>query len=139
MNMENCFAYGTLMCEDIMAEVSGCRLPFVSGILRGYSRRRVKGELYPAIVPDENSAVQGVVYQNLPDTAWARLDRFEGEMYMRMAVKVELDDKAHLLAETYVIHPEFMDLLELSDWNYSEFLRTGKDGFQKGYRGYQKL
>jgi hypothetical protein len=31
--MENFFAYGTLMCEDIMAEASGCRLSGMPGIL----------------------------------------------------------------------------------------------------------
>ena len=48
--MENLFAYGTLMCEDIMREVSGVRLLQVSGKLKGYSRRGVKGEHYPAFI-----------------------------------------------------------------------------------------
>jgi len=47
----NLFAYGTLMCEDIVVEASGCRLPHVPGVFRGYSRRSVTGEHDPATVP----------------------------------------------------------------------------------------
>ncbi len=137
--MGNFFAYGTLMCQDIMEDVSGCRLSYLAGVLRGYSRRAVKGEHYPALVPSENGYVEGVVYRNLPDSAWERLDRFEGEMYIRQLVRVELNDETNLLAATYVIHPEFKNHLEASGWNFTDFLRNGKNHFQKDYKGYKKL
>ena len=59
--MENLFAYGTLMCEDIMQDVAGCRLSCVPAELRGYSRRRVRGEHYPALVegrPAEGASLE---------------------------------------------------------------------------------
>ena len=88
--MKNLFAYGTLMCEDIMGDVSGCRLPSPSpGTLKGYSRWCVKGEPYPALVRDEKKLVEGMVYRNVPDSAWDRLDAFEGEMYERRLVRIE--------------------------------------------------
>jgi hypothetical protein len=35
---DNLFAYGTLMCEDIMQHVSGCTLSSMPGILKGPSQ-----------------------------------------------------------------------------------------------------
>lgn len=137
--MENLFAYGTLMCDDIMREVSGCRLSHVSGTLKGYSRRSVKDEPYPALVPDEEGLVGGVVYRNVPNSAWDRLDRFEDEMYARQLVQIELNDGTTLLAATYVVSPEFLDHLEQSEWDFADFLRNGKAKFQRHYKGYQSL
>jgi hypothetical protein len=109
--------------DDIMHEVCGFRLSRVAGTLKGFSRWSVKGEHYPAIVPDGKSRVEGVVFRNVPDSAWCRLDRSEGEMYARQVVRIELIDKSDLLAATYVVQPEFLDRLDPSDWNFADFLR----------------
>jgi gamma-glutamylcyclotransferase (GGCT)/AIG2-like uncharacterized protein YtfP len=132
--MTHLFAYGTLMCEDIMREVAGCRLPNVRGKLRGYSRRIVKGELYPALVQDEAGQVSGLVFRDVPPAAWERLDRFEGEMYRRQSVQVELADSKLLQAAAYVVRPEFLGHLDLSDWDFDRFLRSGKKRFLQEYR-----
>ncbi len=81
--IDSFFAYGTLMCEDIMKEISACRLSHVPGIVRGYSRRSVRGEYYAGLIPSEDGRVEGVVYRHLPNSTWERLDRFEGNMYQR--------------------------------------------------------
>jgi len=137
--MTNLFAYGTLMCEDIMREVSGCCLAHVIGVLKGFSRRPVRGQHYPAILPDENRRVQGMVYLNVPHSAWIRLDRFEGEMYARQAVQVAVDDGTTLPAETYVAKPEFLAQLVPSEWDFEGFLRNAKTTFQRQYQGYHSL
>jgi gamma-glutamylcyclotransferase (GGCT)/AIG2-like uncharacterized protein YtfP len=136
---KNLFAYGTLMCEDIMREVSGCRLSYVSGTLRGYRRRSVRGETYPALIPHEKGRVEGVVYRKVPDSAWERLDGFEGEMYARQVVQIELEDGTRLPAATYVVKPEFVGHLDQSDWDFAEFLQNGKESFQRHYKGYRSL
>jgi len=127
------------MCEDIMVEVSGCHLSHVPGILKGYSRRSVRGEHYPAIVPDNESIVEGVVYRNVPNSVWDRLDRFEGKMYERHHVVVELKNRKTLAAETYVIHPAHLNLLDQSDGDFDDFIRNGKASFQRHYKGYHPL
>jgi gamma-glutamylcyclotransferase (GGCT)/AIG2-like uncharacterized protein YtfP len=137
--MGNLFAYGTLMCEDIMEEVSGCCLTGMAGTVRGYSRRSVKGERYPALAPDEKGCVEGVAYRDLPVSAWDRLDRFEGRMYVRTLVEIELSDGTILPAETYVVRQEFKDQLEESEWNFEDFQRNGKESFQRNYKGYRQL
>lgn len=137
--MTNLFAYGTLMCEDIMQEVSGCRLSPVPGILKGYSRRSVKNEYFPGLVSNAESRVEGVAYSDVPDSAWDRLDRFEGQMCARRLVQIELNDGATLPAATFVVKPQFLVRLEPSEWNFADFLRYGKANFQKNYKGYKAL
>lgn len=137
--MEHLFAYGTLMCEDIMQEISGLRLSHEAGILKGYSRRSVKGEHFPALMPDEKGRVEGVVYRAISNTAWNRLDRFEGEMYERRLVQIELGKGGTLSAGTYVVRPAFLDQLCQCDWDFSDFIRNGKASFQKHYKGYKSL
>lgn len=132
----NLFAYGTLMCADIMHQVAGCLPALAPASLAHYQRRRVSGEEYPAIVGQHGAAVQGVVYLDVPAAAWRRLDRFEGEMYDRRTVRVECADGNRLPADTYVIRPEFAQLLLTSTWSYEEFLRSGRKRFAADYGGF---
>jgi hypothetical protein len=122
-----------------MQEVSDYHLSYIPGILKGYSRRSIEGELFPAISPNDDGCVNGVVYRDVPKSAWDRLDQFEGEMYIRQAVRVELIDGSSLLASTYIIREMFLDRLEQSDWDFAEFLVNGKASFQKHYKGYKVL
>jgi gamma-glutamylcyclotransferase (GGCT)/AIG2-like uncharacterized protein YtfP len=137
--MGHLFAYGTLMCNDIMEEIVGSHLFPVSATLRGYRRMRVKGEHYPALVPDAEQHVEGIVYLNISGASWDRLDQFEGEMYSRKMVQVELNDGHTIPAETYVARAEFMDYLVDAKWDFSEFLRKNKGSFRRSYKGYRAL
>ncbi len=137
--MKNLFAYGTLMCNDIMQAVSGLSLFSMPGALKGYSRRAVKGEPYPGLIPDPEGRVEGVVYRDVPPPAWDRLDRFEGAMYARRLVQVELADGALLPAGVYVVQPEFMDRLDRSDWDFADFIRNRKSSFQRTYKGFRSI
>lgn len=136
--MKHLFAYGTLMCDDVMQDVSGLQLTCVPAVLHGYRRLRVKGEHYPAIVPDAASVVDGVVYENIPHSAWILLDRFEGDMYARETVQIKLASGTVLLAETYVTRAGFNNYLEETEWDFSTFLRDGKESFCKSYKGYDR-
>ncbi len=130
------FAYGTLMCPDIMAEVSGLHRPVTSATLRGYRRLRVKGEDYPALLPAAAGFVPGVIYRDITESAWILLDRFEGEMYVRVRAQVELTDGSVAAAQTYVINGGFGACLEEVEWNFAEFLGSGKERFRSSYKGY---
>jgi len=133
------FAYGTLMCEDIMLAVTGRRFTRTPAILRDFRRRAVRGEVYPGILPERGGIVEGIVYRNLPDTAWAGLDAFEGEMYQRQIVGVTLEDRTPVEAYTYVIKPEFQNRLETSEWDFEKFLQSGKKAFEAHYFGFKVL
>lgn len=131
--MKNLFTYGTLMCEDIMIKVSGCHPSHDPATLRGYQRRFVTGAPYPAVIPHREAAVNGLVYRNVPDSAWHRLDRFEGEMYERHHVIVELSDRTTLPADVYVIHPAYVHCLDERDWDVDDFIKNNKARFKGGF------
>jgi len=136
---EDFFAYGTLMCEDIMLAVTGRRLSSLRGFLRDYRRRTVKGEVYPGLIPGRGGVVEGIVYRDLRDADWALLDPFEGEMYQRQIVRVTLEDRTSIAAHTYVVRPEFENRLEASDWDFTKFRQFGKGTFEKQYPGFNAL
>jgi gamma-glutamylcyclotransferase (GGCT)/AIG2-like uncharacterized protein YtfP len=137
--MTHLFVYGTLMCEDIMQEASDCLPEHRKGVLEGYTRLRVRDHVYPGLLPREGNRVDGVVYLDLPASAFERLDRFEGEMYARRTVSIDMDSGGRLTAETYIVRPEYVDRLEEAQWDFSEFLSSGKSKFRAGYAGYQSI
>lgn len=100
------------MCSDIMQDAAGYLPVYESGILYGYSRRPVKGEADPAIVADPDGRVDGIVYQDLAQSAWKRLDLFEGESYIRKNLTIHLKDSSSISAAAYVIKPQYHHCLE---------------------------
>jgi hypothetical protein len=91
------------------------------------------------VIPDPNGRVEGVVYRNVPTTAWERLDRFEGSMYARQTVRIELVDGADLIADVYVVRPEFLHRLGRSDWDFADFIRRRKSHFRRSYHGFRSV
>ncbi|NMG28457.1 gamma-glutamylcyclotransferase family protein [Aromatoleum evansii] len=137
--MQHCFTYGSLMCEDIMAAVCGARSRFVAASLDGYRRQPVCGQAYPGMVPAAEACVAGVLYLDLPASAWLRLDRFEGEEYERRRVVVRLPDGRTETAWTYVFRPKYAARLVDGEWDFERFLRTGKARFTAQYVGFDAL
>lgn len=137
--MNHCFTYGTLMCQEIMQEVCGDSFNSVPGQLIGFSRRSIQGQYYPGIIASAEDAVEGILYLDVSSQAWQRLDIFEGEQYQRQLVEVHLDNGSTLMAETYVIRTEFMNVLENKKWSFDDFLKNGKTLFQSQYIGYEAI
>ena len=135
----NLFAYGTLMCEDILGTVAGCAPASVAAVLVDHRRLRVRGEHYPGLIRQPGGRVEGVMYRSLEPAAWVRLDRFEGEMYERLAVTVEAADGTLVEADTYLIRPESAHRLEPVEWDFEIFLAQGKEGFVSDYAGYEAV
>jgi hypothetical protein len=127
------------MCEDILSSVAGCAPVSVAVVLNDFRRLRVQGEHYPGLVRHPGGRVEGVLYHTLEAPAWARLDRFEGAMYERIPVTVELGDGTRVQADTYLIRPESENLLESVEWDFEVFLKQGKDGFVRDYAGYETV
>jgi gamma-glutamylcyclotransferase (GGCT)/AIG2-like uncharacterized protein YtfP len=135
----NLFAYGSLMCEDILGSVAGCAPAFEAAVLKDYRRLKVRGEHYPGLVRHPGGRVDGMLYHALQTPAWVRLDRFEGVMYERVAVSVNLADGTLVEADTYLIRPESEHRLEPVEWDFELFLAHGKEGFVRDYAGYEAV
>lgn len=136
----HCFTYGTLMCPDIMARMSGRSWPSTPARLTGYRRFAVRGEDYPGIRPVSlgPAHVDGVLYLDLDDAALARLDAFEGEQYLRCRVTVETtgpayDPRQFMTAEAYVFRPSFGAMLSPQPWDLASFNMDGKARFLARY------
>ena len=137
--MRRLFAYGTLMCPEIIRAVSGITQPGRPAVLHGFARYRVRGEHYPAITAKAGATVEGLLYDCADADAWRRLDLFEGDMYLRSEVQIELPDSTVCLAGTYVLHPDCLACLDHRQWDFEEFLGTGKKAFAADYTGFEKL
>jgi gamma-glutamylcyclotransferase (GGCT)/AIG2-like uncharacterized protein YtfP len=135
----HCFTYGSLMCVDIMARVCGAAVAGEPARLTHYTRHPVRDEEYPGVLPEAGGEVAGVLYRDLDDVAWTRLDAFEGEMYERRAVRVGVADGRREEAWVYVIRPEFSSRLGPGDWDFEAFLRQGKKRFEARYLGFDAL
>ncbi len=110
------------MSPQRLAEVTGKSPTHERATLRGFARYRVRGKPYPAITPEPGGVVEGVVYREIDESTWARLDAHEGELYARKLVQVTLADGQIAMAGAYVFRSEFWQLLTERGWDVDEFL-----------------
>jgi gamma-glutamylcyclotransferase (GGCT)/AIG2-like uncharacterized protein YtfP len=137
------FTYGSLMWADIMARVCGLAsqaLPAsLPARLADHARHPVQGQEYPGLQPAPGAEVAGRLYLDVPESAWARLDAFEGPEYERVSVAVRLEDGRQLDAFVYRFRPEFHTRLASGDWDEAAFARAGKARFEARYLGFAQI
>lgn len=136
--MTKLFTYGSLMCSDIMFKVAGCQLDFREAILNNFFRSKVQDQEYPGILPRQNASVPGILYFDLSLEAINHLDVFEGELYQQQEVEVITENQGPTTAMTYVIKPQYRQILTGEEWNFNYFLAFGKKKFQETYFGFQE-
>lgn len=135
----NLFAYGTLMDTEIMTQVSGTTHRSQKATLLQYVRKRVSGEVYPAIIKQNDGSVDGIVYFNVSSEELDRLDKFEGPFYERTEVVAVNDDGESISTHAYVIAADSAHQLSNDNWSYEHFLMNHKQLFQGDYHGYNEL
>ena len=127
------------MCDDIMRRVAGDCVTTGEALLADYRCLCVKDEEYPAIAGRNGFVTHGVLYDGITENGFAHLDDFEGEMYERITVTVSLAAGQTVDAFVYVFRPEFGHLLTDRDWEFEQFLKTGKSAFVTRYVGFSKI
>lgn len=130
------FVYGTLMVPSVMVSVCGHRRPGSRALLPGYRCRRVRGEVYPAIIPWAGDEVAGLLYPGLSRHETALLDAFEGDQYTRETVEVRVAGQIKN-AMAYVLAADAHERLSTAPWTLQDFLRDGIDAFVSGYPGFK--
>ena len=130
------FAYGTLMCPKIITRVAGFLPGSFPARLDHYRRGPLSGVDYPAITPQRESSVAGLLYLDLTPGTWHRLDEFEDKIYYRTVVNVSVGAGRTMVANSYVIRTEYLDRLGEAEWNYFEFLTSGRKRFEREYEGF---
>ncbi|MDX5445326.1 MAG: gamma-glutamylcyclotransferase [Zoogloeaceae bacterium] len=133
------FAYGTLMCADIMRTACGGLPAAEPARLDGFSRHPVAGEEYPGIRRNAGASVHGVLYRDVTIAQLAQLDVFEGPQYLRESTIAILADGSTLDAETYVFADHQLHLLQDGDWDYFSFLERGRRRFEGRYLGFERI
>ena len=100
--MNHLFSYGTLADPAFMRRLLGHDYKYRAASLPRYKKIAIHGFNYPAIIPQPDSHVEGIVYFDLPSTAWPILDAYEGPTYTRRTVNVRFDTGESLESQAYV-------------------------------------
>jgi gamma-glutamylcyclotransferase (GGCT)/AIG2-like uncharacterized protein YtfP len=116
------YAYGTLQNRAVIALIVGRELVGHPARLAGYSRYRVIGRVYPAIVAAPASEVDGVLYSDLDAVEVERLDLYEGDLYERLELPVQVGERV-VTAHCYVLRPEHGHHLSGEPWDLAAFER----------------
>ncbi len=115
------FTYGTLAIDEVMHAVTGRQFPHREAVLEGYSAYLVRGQMFPAIVPDPNGSTPGVLYDEVDPATLNLLDRFEGELYQRLRVGILDADGATIEAHAYSLGAGDRDKLTAEPWDPAGF------------------
>ena len=159
----SCFTYGSLMWADIMSRVCG-RPPSAwdasAAWLPGHLRHPVRDQDYPGLRSIEEPShtpglpsslagrgVAGILYRDLRDEEFQRLDAFEGAEYERVAVTVWLPARPSARASgleevsawVYRFRDEFAERLLPGDWDPDRFEREGRVRFMARYVGFETV
>jgi gamma-glutamylcyclotransferase (GGCT)/AIG2-like uncharacterized protein YtfP len=109
------------MLPEVMAIVAGRRFAGRPATLHGWRRRRLRDAVFPALVPAPGETTAGVLFEGLDAKLLARLDRFEGEPYERLLLRVVLESGAECEAFVYVLRRERRALLSDEPWEEAAF------------------
>jgi gamma-glutamylcyclotransferase (GGCT)/AIG2-like uncharacterized protein YtfP len=115
------FAYGTLVLPEVMEAVTGRAFAGRPALLRGFARRRLLGRSFPGLVEERDAATAGVLYDGVDAATLATLDRFEGPLYERAAVAVELDRGTRAACWVYRLAPAAQSLVRAETWELAGF------------------
>jgi gamma-glutamylcyclotransferase (GGCT)/AIG2-like uncharacterized protein YtfP len=134
----NIFTYGSLMIPSVMHVITGSHFRSQKAILKDYARFRVKGELYPGVVPVTDAITQGMVYFNVDELSLGQLDKFEGDLYERIRLRVETQEKQMIDAQAYVIRSRYLGYLSRDKWDVGNFIKKDLKMFLMTYSGFPK-
>ncbi len=119
------------MLPEVMRAVTGDSPRSVRARLEGYARLSVRGECFPALVPQRRGTTAGWLYLDVGDATLALLDRFEGDLYVRRTVEVSLETGERAAAETYIVADGHADDLTAEPWDEARFRRDHLEGWMR--------
>lgn len=90
--------------------------------LQGFACLALKGEVFPGLVGRVGASTAGLIYYDVSDETWQRLDDFEADYYERWTVQVQTVSGL-VAAETYVLAPKERSRLLPTPWDATRFER----------------
>jgi gamma-glutamylcyclotransferase (GGCT)/AIG2-like uncharacterized protein YtfP len=115
------FCYGTLLFPEVMQLAAGVALAGRPALADGWARYRVRGEVFPALIAQAGARTGGAVFAGVDADALARLDAFEGSLYVRRTLEVVREDGVILGAEAWVLAPGREAELTREAWDAEAF------------------
>ena len=131
------FTYGSLMFHRVWSRVAAGDYEKKNARLYGYKRRKIKGAIYPAVLPGTDlDCVDGIVYLNVSEGDVETLDKFEGEYYQKETAECELSHRGKISACVYVFNEKYKNLIEDKEWDPVWFSQVGIHSFLTQYEGF---
>jgi hypothetical protein len=93
------------MFPDVWARAAREKCDFQKAVLRGYEARKLQGVTFPGLIEAPGVETPGLLYRNVSPEAMVRLDAYEDDFYVRIPVRVEIEDGSLVPAEAYLISP----------------------------------
>lgn len=120
------FAYGSLMFPEVFKAVTGRLAGQKKARLSDWRRVTIRGETYPGALPAPGHQIEGILWCDLGEEEFRRLDEFETADYRRVPVEVYASG-AVVPAQVY----EWIDQSRIGneDWSVEEFVKTHLAGF----------
>ncbi|XP_010450779.1 PREDICTED: AIG2-like protein A [Camelina sativa] len=132
--LHNVFVYGSFQEPDVFNVLLYRTPEIVSATLPGFQRFRLKGRLYPCIVPSEKGEVHGKILMGLTSDELENLDAVEGSEYERVTVGVVRNDNSEKLpVKTYMwINKDDHDMC--GEWDFEEWKRLHMNKFIESFK-----
>ncbi|MCW8885733.1 MAG: gamma-glutamylcyclotransferase [Motiliproteus sp.] len=121
--MATLFCYGTLALPGVVKRLIGRVPDGVQAKLENYVCRCIRDTDFPALVPRKKSEVTGTLYRNLSPQEIRILDDYEGQMYKRQQVWVELDQGKTEHSWVYVLRSQYYSKVLEQPWDVEKYLR----------------
>ena len=112
----------------LWAQVVNGVYPCLNAVAKGFQRHAVPGETYPAMVENQGTQVQGLLWLDVLQDDVKRLDEFEGPEYARREISVTLNTSGETMqVDTYI----WLNPAVLTDelWSVSQFEAEGLQAF----------
>ncbi|MFA4835614.1 MAG: gamma-glutamylcyclotransferase family protein [Dehalococcoidia bacterium] len=120
------FTYGSLMFDPVWLKVARGSYEKIEARVYGYTRRKLKGEIYPAaLCGTDADCVDGIAHLNVNQDDIRRLDEFEGPYYRREMAECRLPDGSAIMACLYILDEQYMNLVEDEPWDPAWFSKIG--------------
>ncbi len=114
------FVYSTLLWDEVVSQLIGRKPVTEEALLDGYKRCRIKGAFYPGLRQVGSSTVKGRVIRGLSKRDLAVIDRFEGDAYKRIRVRVRTPVHGDEEVFTYIIKEAYLEILVDQEWHETD-------------------
>ncbi|XP_020212628.1 AIG2-like protein D [Cajanus cajan] len=134
----NVFVYGSLLADEVVQTLLKRVPPTAPAILQDYHRFKIKGRVYPAILPVPNNKVTGRVLLGISGLELNILDDFEDVEYTRTHLQVSLIDKAENLQVYAYVWSNPNDPNLYAEWDFEEWKQVHMNDFVKMTDGFMQ-